>query len=173
MQKEDSRCFTKFLVQPNISSAKIFSGIAYGSGLHLLAYAESGELYTWGYNTYSQLGNGSTNHTLTPSLVGGALSGKLVTKVPDEDSTVLGVNHYNQLIYQVACGNHHCLALTDDGEVYAWGQNNAGQCGSGTTSGQSVPRRVTSCIGGHRVVSIACGQLTSMALLSDGEVNHE
>ena len=30
---------------------------------------------------------------------------------------------------------------------------------------------MTSSIGGHKVVSIACGQLTSMALLDDGEVN--
>lgn len=56
-------------------------------------------------------------------------------------------------------------------EVYAWGQNNAGQVGSGSTTGQSVPRRVTSAIGGHKVVAIACGQLSSMALLDDGEVN--
>lgn len=63
--------------------------------------------------------------------------------------------------------------MTSDGEVFAWGQNNAGQCGSGTTTGQSVPRRVTSGIGGHKVVAIACGQLTSMALLDDGEVRNQ
>lgn len=60
-------------------------GLAYGSGLHLLAYTETGELYTWGYNTYSQLGNGTTTHALTPSLVGGALAGKVVVQV---DSTM-------------------------------------------------------------------------------------
>nr|CAH0100079.1 unnamed protein product [Daphnia galeata] len=129
---------------------KKIKGLAYGSGLHLLAFSDSGELYTWGYNTYSQLGNGNTNHTLSPSLVGGVLAGKTVI--------------------QVGCGNHHCLALTNEGEVFAWGQNNGGQCGSGTTTGQSVPRRVTSGIGGHKVVAIACGQLTSMALLDDGDL---
>ena len=72
----------------------------------------------------------------------------------------------------MGCGNHHCLALTSEGEVFAWGQNNGGQCGSGTTTGQSVPRRVTSGIGGHKVVAIACGQLTSMALLDDGDVSN-
>jgi len=56
-------------------------GLAYGSGLHLLAFSDSGELYTWGYNTYSQLGNGNTNHTLAPSLVGGVLVGKTVIQV--------------------------------------------------------------------------------------------
>ena len=148
------------------------AGLSYGSGLHLLAYTEAGDLYTWGYNTYSQLGNGSTNHTLTPSTVGGILSGKIVIQVDIFLFESVFINIPHILIFlKVGCGNHHCLALTSDGEVYAWGQNNAGQCGSGTTTGQSVPRRVTSSIGGHKVVSIACGQLTSMALLDDGEVN--
>lgn len=48
-----------------------------------MAYSDSGELYTWGYNTYSQLGNGNTNHTLTPSTVGGVLAGKTVVQVID------------------------------------------------------------------------------------------
>jgi alpha-tubulin suppressor-like RCC1 family protein len=60
---------------------KTHIGLAYGSGLHLLAFSDSGELYTWGYNTYSQLGNGNTNHTLTPSLVSGVLAGKTVIQV--------------------------------------------------------------------------------------------
>jgi len=130
---------------------KKVKGLAYGSGLHLLACTENGELYSWGYNTYSQLGNGTTNHSETPLLVKGSLAEKKVV--------------------QVRCGNHHSLALTSDGEVYGWGQNNAGQVGSGSTTGQSLPRRVTSSIGGHNVVAIACGQLSSMALLEDGEVH--
>ena len=36
-------------------------GFAYGSGPHVLAFTESGELYSWGHNGYCQLGNGSTN----------------------------------------------------------------------------------------------------------------
>jgi len=30
---------------------------------------------------------------------------------------------------KVACGSEHTLALTNKGEVYAWGQNNYGQVG--------------------------------------------
>jgi len=131
-------------------SKKKIKGLAYGSGLHLAAYNESGELYTWGYNTYAQLGNGNTTHSTVPSLVSGALSEKKIV--------------------QVSCGNHHCLALASDGEVFSWGQNNAGQVGSGSTTGQSVPRRVLSAIGGLKVVAVACGQLSSMALLEDGEL---
>ena len=36
-------------------------GFAYGSGPHVLAYTQSGELYSWGHNGYCQLGNGTTN----------------------------------------------------------------------------------------------------------------
>ena len=36
-------------------------GFSYGSGPHVLAYTETGELYSWGHNGYCQLGNGSTN----------------------------------------------------------------------------------------------------------------
>jgi hypothetical protein len=37
------------------------SGFAYGSGPHVLAFTEAGDLYSWGHNGYCQLGNGSTN----------------------------------------------------------------------------------------------------------------
>ena len=42
-------------------SHKAVTGFAYGSGPHVLAYTQSGELYSWGHNGYCQLGNGSTN----------------------------------------------------------------------------------------------------------------
>lgn len=75
------------------------SGIAYGSGPHVLAYTESGELYSWGHNGYCQLGNGSTNQGLTPYLVTTHLHNKRVTGI--------------------AAGSHHSLALTEEGEVGA------------------------------------------------------
>lgn len=54
-------------------------------------------MYAWGHNGYSQLGNGTTNHGLTPALVSTNLLSKRVT--------------------EVACGSHHTIALTTDGEV--------------------------------------------------------
>ena len=50
-----------------------------------------------GHNGYCQLGNGSTNQGPTPSLVTTNLLGKK--------------------IIEVACGSHHSMALTNDGEV--------------------------------------------------------
>lgn len=82
--KRKSKVFKLKTTQPfNHSIIKWLAGLAYGSGLHLLAFSEAGELYTWGYNTYSQLGNGNTNHTLSPSVIGGVLAGKIVIQVSD------------------------------------------------------------------------------------------
>lgn len=55
-------------------------------------------------------------------------------------------------------------------QVYAWGYNNSGQVGSGSTANQPTPRRVSSCLQNKVVVNIACGQLCSMAVLDNGEV---
>lgn len=129
---------------------KNVKSLSYGSGPHVLAVTESGELYTWGHNGYCQLGNGTTNAVLLPSSITTNLLGKKVV--------------------EVACGSHHSLALTSDGEVYAWGQNNCGQVGSGSTTNQPSPRKVTACISGRRTLVIACGQTSSMAVLDNGEV---
>ncbi|KAI5099056.1 RCC1 and BTB domain-containing protein 2 isoform X1 [Silurus meridionalis] len=109
-----------------------------------------GEVYAWGHNGYSQLGNGTTNHGLIPALV--------------------STNLINKRVTEVACGSHHTIALTTEGEVYAWGYNNSGQVGSGSTANQPTPRRVSSCLQNKVVVNIACGQLCSMAVLDNGEI---
>lgn len=37
-------------------------------------------------------------------------------------------------VIDISAGDTHCLALTEDYEVYAWGTNNMGQCGLSHTS---------------------------------------
>lgn len=55
-------------------------------------------------------------------------------------------------------------------QVFAWGYNNSGQVGSGSTANQPIPRRVTGCLQNKTVVNIACGQMCSMAVVDTGEV---
>lgn len=124
--------------------------VAFGSGPHVLAVSETGEVYSWGHNGYCQLGNGGSTQGVSPTLVSTNLQGKRVSKV--------------------ACGSHHSLALTLEGEIYAWGQNNCGQVGSGTTTNQPTPRKVIAVIGSRVAVAIACGQTSSMALMEKGEI---
>lgn len=96
---------------PNMVSS--FSGhrvqqIAAG-GDHTLALTESRELYAWGRGHRGQLGSGRTEDEYSPRRVLGMLSKKK------------GV--------QISCGTYHSIALTTDGQTYAWGGNDCGQLG--------------------------------------------
>ena len=116
----------------------------------MLAFTANGEIYSWGHNGYCQLGNGNTNQGLTPTVIPNAMVGRKVV--------------------QVACGSHHCLVRTSDGELFAWGQNNCGQIGTGSTSNQSTPKKITNPFAARKVVDVTCGQTSSMVVLETGEV---
>ncbi|XP_078385990.1 putative E3 ubiquitin-protein ligase HERC4 [Cetorhinus maximus] len=73
-------------------------------------------------------------------------------------------------IIQVACGNHHSLALSKGGKLFAWGQNTYGQLGLGTKGGsEDSPQCVTS-LTGMPVAQITAGGEHSFALSLSGAV---
>ncbi len=78
----------------------------------------NGKLYCWGNNIFGQVGNGTTTSTGTPTLVGGALAGKTVTKV--------------SVAYESVCA-------IADGTPYCWGNNGNSQLGDNTTTAKLVP----------------------------------
>ena len=125
---------------------------AYGKGPHVLALTEEGKVYSWGYNDYCELGNRSTNEGLTPTLIPSALN--------------------NEFVVDIACGGHHSLALTNKGEVYAWGHNVSGQVGCGTilSTVQPIPKLLHIVLNGKKVVHISCGDSSSVAVTDNGEV---
>ncbi|KAL1140940.1 hypothetical protein AAG570_000868 [Ranatra chinensis] len=125
-------------------------GFAYGGGPHVVAFSSRGEVFAWGHNGYNELANGSTAQGCFPMKVEGVIASKVVV--------------------EVTCGSHHTVALTNEGEVYSWGQNKCGQIGSGVNSNQWSPRRVNSSIGGKFIIGIACGQMSSIAVTNNGEV---
>ncbi|BES95734.1 Hypothetical protein chromosome condensation (RCC1) and BTB (POZ) domain containing protein [Nesidiocoris tenuis] len=125
-------------------------GFAYGSGPHVVAYTSKGEVFNWGHNGYCELATGSTTQSLVPFQVEGFLTDKVVV--------------------EVACGSHHSVALTNEGEVFAWGQNKSGQVGSGMNPNQTAPRKVNSAIGGKFIIGIACAQTSTLAVTNNGEV---
>ena len=118
-----------------------------------LALCTDGTLAAWGDNNFGQLGSAylETN-SATPVAVSltGALSGKTVIAV--------------------AAGGEHCLALTHDGLVYAWGRNDSGQLGTSSGGDRDVPAAVdfTGDLAGKSVVAIAAGTSHSLALTADG-----
>lgn len=103
-------------------------------------------LYGWGLNNHGQIGNGTTTNANTP---------QPITALQSVD------------IEAIAAGGNHSLALTIDGDVYAWGANESGQLGDGTTNEHHAPQLVPGLSG---VVGIAAGGSHSLFLKSDGTI---
>ncbi|XP_052796353.1 E3 ubiquitin-protein ligase HERC2-like isoform X2 [Mya arenaria] len=106
-----------------------------------VSLTKSGAVFTWGKGDYHRLGHGTDDHVRRPRRVS-ALQGK---KVVD-----------------IACGSLHCVACTDIGEVYSWGDNDEGQLGDGTTNAIQRPRLVAA-LQGKKINRVACGSAHSLA----------
>jgi alpha-tubulin suppressor-like RCC1 family protein len=69
---------------------------------------------------------------------------------------------------RLTVGSEHSLGLNDDGTVYAWGTNDAGQTG-GTRREQLNPNNVP-LPDDKKANSVSCRGKTSMALATDGSL---
>ncbi|XP_070553640.1 E3 ubiquitin-protein ligase HERC2-like isoform X2 [Ptychodera flava] len=114
-----------------------------------VALTKSGAVYTWGKGDYHRLGHGTDDHVRRPRKVA-ALQGKKCI--------------------HIATGSLHCVAVTDLGEVYTWGDNDEGQLGDGTTNAIQRPRLVTS-LQGKKITHVACGSAHSLAWSTSKPVN--
>ncbi len=94
-------------------------------GDHSLAVGSDGYAYTWGDGGYGQLGNNSTLNTSVPVHVRDPSS-------PNDASKGLKAA-------QVSGGQKHSLAIGTDGNTEAWGLNDSGRLGDGTTNNKSAP----------------------------------
>ena len=120
----------------------------YSSGLVLKA---DGSVWAWGNGTSGELGDGSMDKRSSPTQVQGLGPGSGVI--------------------QVAGGGSFSLALTSDGTVFAWGNNESGELGDGNAPTDSlVPVQVKGLGPDSGVVAIAAGGSFSLALMSDGSV---
>ena len=161
---------------------------------HSLALKSDGTVWSWGYNSQGQLGDGTTTTRTSPVQVTG-ISGAVAIDAGDSHSLAVksdgtlwawGVNGLGQLgdgtttnrtapvqvaglsgVVAAAGGTHHSLALESDGTVWAWGVNNYHQLGDGTTTQRLTPVQVS---GLSDIVAIAAGDAHSLALKSDGSV---
>jgi alpha-tubulin suppressor-like RCC1 family protein len=141
---------------PSVTAGGSVIGSAVGATFSLLLTA-AGNVYASGYNNYGQLGNGGTSTELSPVEVMG--TGGLGTTLTD--------------VKQVAAGSAFSLALSNTGNVYAWGNNAQGQLGDDNTTNSSIPVEVkgpggTGDLSG--IVQIAAGSNWAMALTSGGNV---
>jgi alpha-tubulin suppressor-like RCC1 family protein len=162
--------------------------IAAGVG-HSLALRNGG-VYAWGWNGDGQLGGGSTTNTvsgLSTGVTAIAAGGYFSLAVQNGGAYAWGDNMYGQVgdgthadarylpvavsglsngVTAIAAGANHSLAVRNGG-VYAWGNNDNGELGDGTTSDVWTPERIDP-NDLNNIVAVAAGFASSYALSADG-----
>lgn len=122
---------------------------------HALALKADGSLWSMGWNSRGQLGNGNTEDSSTPVQV---------QWLPQDASTV------GQIV-QIAAGSQSSFALDDKGQVWAWGTNRYGNAGRGETSTDPQPHPTRVPLPENVVITaIASGKDHVLARATDGTV---
>lgn len=114
---------------------------------HTLISTEGGNVYAAGGNNEGQLGLGDTEERNTFHLI------KFFTS--------------QHKIKQLSAGSNTSAALTEDGELFMWGDNSEGQIGLENTTNVCVPHKVNI---GKPVSWISCGYYHSAFVTMGGEL---
>jgi alpha-tubulin suppressor-like RCC1 family protein len=140
---------TNSLVPVQVSGLSGVTAIAAGghSGYALRA---DGTVWAWGANAQGQLGNGTT-----------ASTGCRCSELPAQVTALSGIT-------AIGGGVYEGYAAGSDGTAWAWGLNDLGELGNGTTTNSAVPVHVAGITG---TTAIAGGYNTAYALSSGGTVS--
>jgi len=83
---------------------------------HSVAIDLNGQVWTFGYNEYGQLGYGHNQNNY------------------DKPKQIPFFKDNNIKIVEIVCGLYHNAAISDKGKLYTWGYNSNGECGNGATN---------------------------------------
>ncbi|KAJ8974377.1 hypothetical protein NQ317_001529, partial [Molorchus minor] len=111
--------------------------------------ANSSDIYVFGLNNYYQLGLQS----LTP---------QYMPKLSKEFSK------YKWNL--ISSGQHHAIALDENGKVYAIGRKEYGRLGLGKDCQDADELQVIPTLDGKKVVNVACGSATSFGVTDEGDL---
>ena len=149
------------LLDPKHASTVLKAVQVSAGDFHSLAIDQDGNTWAWGRNDYGQLGNGKTSGT---------------NANPTPSSVLLDPKHASTVLkaVQVSAGGSLSLAIDQDGNTWAWGHNDYGQLGNGSTSSlrNPVPSSVlrnpkdTSTV--LKAVQVSAGWAHSLAVDTDG-----
>ena len=116
---------------------------------HSAVVTEDGDVHTWGRGWDGQLGH------------------DVVTEIELEPRIVPAME--NKASAAVACGRAHTVVVTDNGNVWSWGDNKAGQLGVGTLNSTPSPHIVSS-LDEQEVTQVACGDEHTIVITIANEV---
>ncbi len=95
--------------------------IELGSSMSGLVTSED-KVYTWGFNTYGNLGNGTFD----------------LTKEPSDIVNQFSLNE-NEVLTKISFGWNHGGILTNQGRIFFWGDNGYGQIGNQSNTNSNSP----------------------------------
>uniref|UniRef100_A0A3Q3XB61 HECT-type E3 ubiquitin transferase n=1 Tax=Mola mola TaxID=94237 RepID=A0A3Q3XB61_MOLML len=133
----------KLTFEPHRAIKKVSS--SKGSDGHTLAFTTEGEVFSWGDGDYGKLGHGNSSTQKYPKLIQGPLQGKVVVCV--------------------SAGYRHSAAVSEDGELYTWGEGDFGRLGHGDSNSRNIPTLVKDI---SNVGEVSCGSSHTIALSKDG-----
>ena len=116
------RNLTTFVVNTSIVTQDFSSGLEFSVML-----SNDNQVYTWGNNKFGQLGNGTFINSNIPINITSRFN--------------LTGDDYIKYLYT---GANHTIALSNLGQIFAWGQNTLGQIGDGTANNRNLPVNITS-----------------------------
>jgi len=199
--------FLRGLDPQHVPQTARYKAIGAGSQ-HAIGLNANGTVRAWGMGTSGELGSGTDASSETPVLVSGltnvvsvsanqsyslalkadgsvwawgsCLTGQLGNAVsgPYCQSNVPVQVQGLPPVIAIAAGGYHGLALAEDGSVYAWGNNQSGQLGDGTSNPGwfgdppvANDRSVAAVIPGlNHILAISAGFYFSAALTDEGQV---
>jgi len=127
-------------------------------GIHTMGIREDGSLWAWGWNGSGQLGDGTGDGCCCDGII------------PISSPVRVGTNTD---WLAVSAGGGHTVAIRKDGSLWAWGNNEFGQLGDGTTTNRNSPVRIGPGTDWRIVSAGGCAWLDTaytMAIRGDGSL---
>lgn len=136
---------SRWLTPGPVSGDLRFTALTAG-GTHTCGIATSGGTYCWGRNVEGQLGIGAGSGTrVHPTEVAGGLDYR-----------------------EISAGLYHTCAVTPEGRLFCWGENDQGRLGDGTQYVRPTPVEVA--LSGGSTVAVAPGDVHTCVAQEAGTV---
>jgi alpha-tubulin suppressor-like RCC1 family protein len=150
-----------------IDSGSMHKYTAISAGFNFsLAIKSDGTLWTWGDNSFGQLGIGN-NGINSNSCINSIINNIITTT-----ACMAPIQVSSDTYTAISAGAAHALALKSDDTLWAWGDNSSGELGDGCPnqsgcSNSNIPELIDS---GSSYAAIAAGYFYSLAVKTDGSL---